>query len=127
MVRLIPGDRVDCHLRNGCIINPHREFDDTKTFEIVAVTEYGYYLFVPQYICLPDTTPIDERSCKRMGIDRRFLGELMVHINENMVYRIVSQLDGKTCIICQEFCPMAEANQEDGTFTCFICRSSPYH
>lgn len=126
MVPLIPGDKIDCRLKNGCLIRADKDYDEIKTFEIVAITEYGYYVFVPQYISLPSTIIIDEYRCKKMTINRRFLGEEMVHIHENMVYRVASQLDGMTCAICDEFCPMASVNQEDGTFVCFSCRANPY-
>jgi hypothetical protein len=126
MVRLIPGDKIDCRLKNGCLVRADKEYDEIKTFEIIAVTEYGYYVFVPQYIYLSGTTTIDEYRCKKMTIDRRFLGEEMVHVHENMVCRIVSQLDGMTCSSCKSFCMYAAANQDNGMFICFGCRQNPY-
>lgn len=33
--------------------------------------------------------------------------------------------DGHRCKVCWEFVPMAVANQTDGTFVCYGCRSNP--
>lgn len=32
--------------------------------------------------------------------------------------------DGMTCKRCRNFSPMAEANQQDGSFLCWSCRST---
>ena len=127
MVRLKPGDRVNCRVKEGMIVGAYKEYDEIKTFEIVAVGDYGYYLFVPQYYTIKNTIPIDKHRIKRMSIDDRFLGEDMIHVNDNMVCQVIQQLDGMSCAICKEFFPMAEANQEDGTMICWACRQNPYH
>lgn len=127
MVRLKPGDRVNCRVKEGMIVGAYKEYDEIKTFEIVAVGDYGYYLFVPQYYTIKNTIPIDKHRIKRMSIDDRFLDEDMIHINDNMVCQVIQQLDGMSCSICKEFFPMAEANQEDGTMICWACRQNPYH
>lgn len=94
MTRLKPGDRVNCRLKGGEIIIAYKEGDETKTFEIVALGDYGYYLFVPQYYSVKDTIPINAYRLKKMNIDPRFLNEEMIHINENMVCQIVQRLTG---------------------------------
>ncbi len=127
MVRLKPGDRVNCRLKEGEIVGAYKEHDEIKTFEIVAVGDYGYYLHVPVYYSIKNTISIDRYRLKKMDIDGRFLNEEMIHINENMVCQIVHQVDGMLCSICKEFSPLAEANQEDGTFICWSCRQNPYH
>jgi len=127
MVTLKPGDRVNCHIKDSEIVGAYKEHDETKTFEVVAVGDYGYYLFVPQYYSLKNTIPIDHYRLKKMCIDSRFLDEEMIHITENMVCGVAQQLDGTSCAVCQEFFPMAATNQENGTFICWSCRENPYH
>lgn len=127
MVVLKPGDRINCRIKDGEIVGAYKEYDETKTFEIVAIGDYGFYLFVPAYYSIKQTVPIDNYRLKKMSIDARFLHEEMIHITENMVYQIVQKLDGMPCSICKEFFPMAEANQENGTLICYACRQNPYH
>jgi hypothetical protein len=127
MVRLNPGDRVNCRIKEGLIVVAYREYDEIKTFEVLASGEYGYYLFVPAYVTLKNTITIDKRLLKKHSIDPRFLDEEMIHVHENMICQVVAQLDGMPCSICKEFFPMAAANQEDGTLICYACRQNPYH
>lgn len=126
MVVLKPGDRIDCRVKDGNIVSPYREYDDIKTFEIVAVGDYGYHLYVPQHYSIKNTIIVDAYRCRRFDISKRFLGEDMIHITENLIYSIRQQLDGMFCCKCSEFYGMAEANQEDGTLICYSCRQNPY-
>lgn len=127
MVILKPGDRVNCRLKGIEIVSANHDYDETKAFEIVAVGEYGYYLFVPVYYTVKDTVPIDKYRLNKLMIDDRFLGEDMVYIGEDMVYQVVQQLDGLNCSSCREFFPMAIANQEDDTLVCYTCRQDPMY
>jgi hypothetical protein len=126
MVHLKPGDKISCHIKDNIIVASHKEYDEARTFEIVAVGDYGYYLFVPEYLCILNTINIDAHRCKHMDINPRFLGEQMIHITESMVHQVVRLMDGACCCICQEFCSMAAANQENGLFVCWSCRRNPY-
>lgn len=126
MVRLKAGDRVDCRVKSNVIVSPYKEYDEVRTFEIVAVDKTGYYLFVPHYVILKNSTLADKYQCHNLGIDGRFLDEQIVYIQDNLIARISSKLDGMSCAICHEFHPMAESNQEDGTMICWSCRNNPY-
>lgn len=127
MAKLKRGDRVDCRIKSSVIVSPYREYDETRTFEIVATDEHGYYLYVPHYFLLKDSVVVNASRCKSMGIDKVFIGENIVYIQENMVCRVHDELDGMKCSLCGEFYPYAEPNQEDGeTLICYACRENPY-
>lgn len=34
--------------------------------------------------------------------------------------------DGMSCKRCKDFYHMAEANQDDGSLVCYLCRNNPY-
>jgi hypothetical protein len=128
MVRLKPGDRVNCRMKESRIVNPYdSEFDDEKTFEIVAIDDSGYYLFVPVYYNVKESYKIDYYDAKEMGSDARFIGEECVYILENLVFKILSVLDGKACSKCKEFYEYAASNQTDGTLVCWSCRTYPIY
>lgn len=127
MTRLHPGDRVDCRVKSSTIVSPYKNYDEIKTFEIVAVASgnAGYYLYVPQYYALRETFIADKYACKRLRIDKRFLDENIVHIDESMVAHVHAKLDGMKCSKCEDFYPFAEPNQPNDTLICWNCRQYP--
>jgi hypothetical protein len=126
MTKLKPGDRVDCRVKASTIVSPYKSYDEVKTFEIVAKDDRGYYLYVPHYYVLKGTVVADQYRCKNLGIDKKFLNENIVHIQENMIANVQSKLDGLVCVVCKEFFPYAEPNRGDGTLICYSCRQNPY-
>jgi hypothetical protein len=45
MTSLKKGDRVDCLIRSGIIVGAYEPiYDDVKTFEIIGLDGFGYYL-----------------------------------------------------------------------------------
>lgn len=126
MTKLKPGDRVDCRVKASTIVSPYRSYDEVKTFEIVAIDSHGYWLYIPHYYVLKGTVVADRYRLKNLCIDKRFLGENIIQIQENMVAGVQAKMDGMACRICKEFFPYAEGNQSDGTLICFSCRQNPY-
>jgi hypothetical protein len=126
MASLKPGDRINCKIVAGVIVSAYQKYEEIRTLEIIGMDDFGYYLFVPQYLCVQNSVIVDHSRCRRIGIHPRFLGEQMCHIVEGMVYSIVQKLDGLCCERCQEFVPMAAPNQIDGSFLCWSCRDNPY-
>lgn len=126
MARLRPGDRVDCRIKSATIVSPYKNYDEIKTFEVVAADEHGYYLYVPHYYYLKGTKVADQYQCKALGINKKFLDENIIYIQTNQIYAVQQMLDGMFCKICHEFYRYAEANQEDDTLICFACRANPY-
>ena len=127
MTSLKPGDKISCRIHDNSIVSPDKETDEIKVFEIVAAGEYGYYVFVPQYLYIKDSKLIDERWIRKLGINPRFLGEQMSHVMDNLVHQIVQVLDGMFCCVCHEFISMGAPNQPDKTLICWNCRQNPYH
>lgn len=126
MIKLRAGDRIDCRVKLATIVSPSMDYDEIKTFEIVAEDECGYYLYVPSYYYLKNTTKADKMCCRRLGIDARFTDENIIFIQGNLIARVSYILDGLSCCKCKEFFRMAEANQDDGTLICYTCRFNPY-
>ncbi len=128
MVRLKPGDRVNCRIKDCEIVVSYKDYDEIKTFEVVAVEDDGIWLFVPNYYIIKDTVRVDHRRAKRLNIDPRFIDENMTYVRESKVCAVVYVMDGMCCSLCQEFYQMAQPNQEDEkTFICWACRQNPYH
>lgn len=126
MTKLKPGDRVDCRVRSAIIVSPYKGYDEERTFEVVATDSYGYYLFVPVYLSLKGSVIADANQCKLLGIDRKFLDEQIIYIQENLICRVHSKLDGMRCVRCTDFYVMASPNQDNDTFMCWSCRNNPY-
>ena len=127
MPKLKPGDTISCRVKSALIVSPYRSYDEIKTFTIIASDDHGYYLYVPHYYCLKGCVVADQYRCKKLGIDKKYIGEDIIHIQENMIASVDRKQDGIVCKICREFFPYAAANQEDGTLICFSCRQNPYH
>lgn len=126
MVRLKPGDRVDCKIYANEIVGPYKYYDDIRTFEIIAVDLSGCYLFIPNYILLKNSKKIDTFELKSLNINSKFLGEQFAYISFSFILNIKSFLDGLHCKKCKEFIDMAEPNQPDGTIICWSCKNNPY-
>lgn len=126
MTKLKPGDRVDCRVKASTIVSPYRSYDEIKTFEVVAIDSHGIWLYIPHYYVLKGTKVADQWTVKNLCIDKRFMGENIIQIQEGMVANVQARLDGIACKICKEFFPYAEGNQEDGTLICYSCRQNPY-
>ena len=122
MVYLKAGDRVDCKIAYGIILNQYEtNYREVRTFEIIGTDNYSYYLYVPEYFMLKDTKKLDCYTCKELSIDKRFTGDQYISIKENMVYNIVYIFDGAFCDRCKNFYPMATHNKYHGNFYCWGC------
>lgn len=127
MTKLKPGDRVDCRISLNAIVSPYNpDYDEVKTFEIVAKDRTGYYLFVPCYVLLKGTVAADKYLCQKLGINKKFLNEQIMYIQEGLVHKVNSIMDGCLCVKCNDFYYQATPNQEDGTLICWSCRQNPY-
>src|ERR1035437_131030 len=127
MTKLKPGDRVSCRISLGNIISPYAgDYDQVITFEIVAKDITGCYVFVPSYIYLNGSVKADAYFCNLSKIDRKYIGDNIMYIEESMIYKISFIVDGCICVKCKDFSYQAEPNQEDGSFTCFCCRQNIY-
>ena len=125
MGKLKPGDRISCKIRSGHVVNAYEsDWEEKRTFEIVAADNRGYYIYVPHYVYLKGGLKINEYNSKNYGIDKKFIGEVILYISENSVVDVETKADGLNCVNCKEFYPMAEC--EDFVFICWLCRNYPY-
>lgn len=127
MTKLKPGDRIVCRLKENAIVNPYNsDYDELKSFDIIASDNLGYLLYVPPYTFIKGSVRADSLFLKQYKLDKKYLGDLMVYIGEGFVYKIKSRLDGCMCVKCKDFYYQASPNQENGTLICWSCRSDPY-
>lgn len=128
MTKLKPGDRVNCKIKEGSIVIAYKDYDEVRTFEIIAVDEDDYYIFVPDYVFVKESVNLDHYRAKNLNIAPCFIGEQIAFISEGMIYQVSREMDGMCCDKCHDFIQMAQPNQEDSkTFICWSCLSSPYH
>lgn len=120
-----PGDVVLCRIKDGFLVSCYSSFDEERDFQIIGTDEAGHYLYIPDHISIKDTFKIDAYSARVFAIAKQFIDCRAIYISPSYVCSVKSRLDGLSCIICNEFSQYAEANNEDGSLTCFICRS--YH
>jgi hypothetical protein len=127
MTKLKPGDLVSCCVKQLTIVSPYNDHDEVKIFEIISDDTYGYYLYVPSYICINNTVKADANKCKQLNINLKFLDTDMVYINQSMIFKVNVILNGMPCIKCKEFYSWAEPNQDNGTLICWQCRNYPHY
>lgn len=125
MARLKAGDRVSCRLKENCVVSQYADFEDIKTFEIIAKDDSGYFVYVPAYIHVRGTIKIDNYNSKRLEILPKFIGEEALYISDNQVNKVEYILDGLNCEKCQEYYEYASYDA-DLKFVCFSCRQNPY-
>ena len=126
MTKLRKGDSITCRVSSAEIVGPYKSYDEICSFVIIATDDHGYFLFVPNYMFIKNTSIVDKYRCKNLGIENRFLGEEMIYISESLVAAVDRQ-EGLRCRICNEMYPWAQPNQPDGkTLICFGCRQNPW-
>lgn len=128
MTKLKAGDRVNCRIKNGLIVSPYQgDYDEVHSFEIIGVDQFGYYLYIPSYFRLRDSVIIDDYACILLQINKKFVGEEIVYIQEGMIAQIQYRVDGCYCVKCGEFYHMAQPNQADNSLICWSCRHYPHY
>ena len=126
MVKLKPGDRVDCRVKANNIVVSNSGYDDVRTFEVVNSDDEGCYIFIPCFVYINGGMVLDAAKASRMGIDPRFVGEKISYIAESSICKVSYVLDGMKCQRCQDFFIMAAPNTPEGEFWCRYCRENPY-
>lgn len=120
---LNPGDRVNCKIREGVIVNSYdSKYDEINTFEIISGDPSGYYIFVPQYLRLKGSIYLKQYDAVSLRIHKKFVGEQILYIEQSMIFSIKNKIDGCYCVQCGEFYHMAGPNQADGSMICWTCR-----
>jgi hypothetical protein len=126
MTKLRVGDTVSCRIKSSMIVNSYTDYDEIKSFVIVAVDDDGYFLYVPHYYCLKDVIVADAHRCKQLKIHHRYLNEELTYVQLSHIASVEKVQDGMNCCKCNEFYFYAAPNQENGTLICYGCRQNPY-
>lgn len=118
------GDRVNCRIKYGVIINPYdNDYDNIQTFDVIGIDSGGCYLYVPHYFYIKNTSIIDSEQCSYFKIHKKFINEHAIYISENMIDHIQSKIDGCFCVCCGLFCYMSKPNQYDNSLICWECNN----
>jgi len=125
MANLKPGDSVLCHLKEDIIVNPSSDYDDTKRFDIIANEKNGYYLFISPFVFIKNTITINNTLIKQLNLHKKYLNDSTIYIDENLVFKVASQIDGSVCDRCKEFSYKASPDK-DGSFFCWSCKDNPF-
>lgn len=127
MARLKIGDRIICRLREKTVVNPYTsDYDEVASFDIIAIDNLGYYLYIPPYTFIKGSVRADSFLLKQLSLTKKYLGDDILYIREGFVYKVKSEVDGCTCDKCKDFFYQAAPNQDNGTFLCWECRQNPY-
>lgn len=119
----VPGDQVICFVWRKSIIYPTYDVCDFKhIFEIIAADSGEYLLYIPDDVDLDNIIVVTKKILELNKINKKFLGVRAYKINEAQIKDLHEKLDGQSCMRCGEFYKMAEPNQSDGTFKCWLCK-----
>lgn len=126
-MKLNPGDKIDCLIKNSSIVSPYsNDYDNILTFEIIAKDNNGYFIYIPHYIYINNSIKIDSLLASQLNINSKFINEYLMFIKSSLIYNVKSVVDGVHCANCKEFFYMAEPNQPNNTLICWSCKSNPY-
>lgn len=126
MTMLKPGDIVTCRIKDSRIVSCYSSYDDELSFEIIANETQGYYIYIPGSYNLQETAIVTSFISQSLNIDKKYIGGQTIYINNNYIIDILYKFTGCCCSRCGEYFPQAEANQDDGTMKCYLCRKYPF-
>lgn len=116
------GDSIVCRVKDSAIVSIYEDtWQDELVLDIVAAYEQGYLLYVPQNLFLNDSVKITKENRKKFNVDKRFIDSVVYYVTEHQIIRTHNKMDGMRCSKCDDFIPMSEANQPDGTLVCWQC------
>lgn len=124
-------DKVFCKIRGNTIISANaKDFDVQVTFEIIGTdTKTKYLVLIPSYFNIQGSWNIKEEHIEKFNANPNYLDCKAMALSSDRICRVQissTEEDGVFCINCNEFYPMAEANQPDGNMKCFSCRINPW-
>lgn len=125
-MHVVPGDTVSCKFSSTRLTNAiSSDFDEILSFDVIAKDDKGYYLYIPHYVLLRETSIISKSIADNLKILSRFIGENFLYVTFHNVVSVRKGIEGATCMKCDEFFPYAESNP-DGKTICFVCRKYRY-
>lgn len=130
MDQITPGAYVECKIRGNSIV-PIKEgnFDVVLEFEVIGFDRRvnRNLLFIPPFNSIKNSFNLTEESLELYNLQPKWLDYRAYLIGEERVVRIKyknTAMDGLYCGHCGEYAAMANPNQSNGGFVCFLCRSN---
>ena len=121
------GDIVVCKITDNEIVEHYKQnFHSKEKFEIIGIDDNQYILYVPIDLRLKGSFEISDRYCQNAKIQKKFTGSKIIKVSDVHIHSLYRKSDGMICNKCNEFFPMANANQSDGTMICWQCSKYPY-
>lgn len=121
------GDQVVCLVRDAAIVSAtSASYEFRHIFDILSFYDEGYMVYVPISIVLKDSVHIVDGNVYKFRMSKKFIGSDAYYITDYKVVELYKKMDGMVCFECEEFYPMATANQSDGTLICWNCRNYKY-
>lgn len=122
------GDSVICKVGHGKILHAEAKgYELSRAFDIIALCDSGYLVFVPQNLYLKNSFALEARDCRVYGIAEKFAGDHAHFINETHIVSVQSRMRGYACAKCATWSDYAEINRLDadgrGIFLCWSCRN----
>lgn len=128
MATLTLGDSVVCRLRDNAIISVYEnEADEEIIFDIIAVYDDSYIIYIPSDRYIVDSIYITKSNYKLFNLEKKFIDCYVCRITEHKVFRVHSKLDGMACCKCKQFYQMAVATQDDNTLICWNCKNYKFY
>lgn len=122
-----PGDQVICLLKGNEIVSVYEEEWDKKLiFDIIAIYDVGYLIYIPQDMVIKNSFTITKYNNKEYKVKSVFIGSSVNYITEHNITDIYSKLDGILCTKCGVFCKYAQIKESEA-FVCFTCRNYPLY
>lgn len=92
----------------------------TAVFEVIGI--YKDLFIILAYPGVEDAFPITEETTKQNGIHTKHVGKWGFLIGEK-AFGGKQNNDGCFCCCCKQYFMYASANQEDGRFACWSCKT----
>lgn len=124
------GDKIFCKIRGNTIISADSDsFDIQLNFEIIGKDDKTKYLvLIPQYLSIKGSWNIKEEHLEKFKAPPSYLDCKGISLSDDRICRAQTSSfgDGMFCSHCNEFFPMSEPNQPNGTLKCYQCRINPW-
>lgn len=124
------GDTIMCKIRGSSIIVASTEPHDAQLpFQILSLTDDRYLLAVPPYFFIKNSWNVKEEHLDKYRLDAKYLDTKVINVTPDKILGLFKRnelRDGMTCRKCHEYVGMAESNQPDGSFICWLCRQNIY-
>lgn len=119
-------DAITCKVRGNTIVNINSNYFDSQiNLEIVGIDDKQtkFLIIIPTLYNIQGSFNIKEGHIEKFHDNPNYLDQRAIALGLDRVGTLMTvKADGMFCIKCKTFFPMAEFNQPDETFMCYVCR-----